>query len=250
MFQHLLVGARLDCYSEDQKQGGHPVESFNRESNVDRTDKTDAATENTNTSPDNMDFEMLLDAARTGSSEAAGELVARYRAYLLKVAGNRVDPDLRQKMGVSDVVQEAMLTAHRILESFKGHTEAQWKAWLKTIVGNDIGDLQRRFRDAAKRDIRRELGTPDPQNSAPEIDIQRPGPGPRTEATMNEDSLRLNAALERLPEEYRQVIRLRNWDQLSYEEIGERMGRSGEATRKLWTRAIKRLQDEVGADDQ
>jgi RNA polymerase sigma-70 factor (ECF subfamily) len=225
------------------------VESSDRKSNADQTAKKAVAG---NADPDaaDMDFEKLLVAARAGSADAAGELVARYRAYLLKIAGDHIAPELRQKMGVSDVVQESMLTAHCILDSFQGNSEAQWKAWLKTIVGNDIGDLQRRFRGAAKRDLRREMGAPNPHSSAPSFDIRRPGPGPRTEATMNEDSLRLNAALESLSAEYRQVIRLRNWEQLSYEDIGQRMGKSAEATRKLWTRAIKRLQEEIGTDER
>lgn len=196
-----------------------------------------------------LSFEDLLAAARAGSAEAGGELVARYRAYLLKIAGGRIDPELRQKMGASDVVQETMLTAYQILDHFHGNSEAEWKAWLKTIVGHDVEDLRRRFRGAAKRDIRRETGPPDPQNSGPAIELQRPGPGPRTHAAMNEDSLRLNAALDKLPEEYSLVIRLRNWEQLSYDEIGQRIGKSADAVRKLWTRAIKSLQEEIGGNE-
>ncbi len=225
----LLVAVWAIRYSKKSKQGGRPVKSSDRNSNTVKTAKT-AEAENAIPDAADMGFEKLLVAARAGSADAAGELVARYRAYLLKIAGDRIAPELRQKVGVSDVVQESMLTAHRILDRFQGNSEAQWKAWLKTIVGNDIGDLQRRFRGAAKRDLRREMGAPNPHSSAPSFDIRRPGPGPRTEATMNEDTLRLNAALERLSAEYRQVIRLRNWEQLSYEDIGQRMGKSAEAT--------------------
>ena len=47
-----------------------------------------------------------------------------------------------------------------------------------------------------------------------------------------------------VPEDYQQVIVMRYQDDLTFEEIGRVMGRSSEAVRKLWTRAMGRLQQE------
>lgn len=55
----------------------------------------------------------------------------------------------------------------------------------------------------------------------------------------------LRAALQRLSEEQRRVIRLRNWDELTFAEIGRRLNRSEEAARKLWTRSVEKLQAEL-----
>jgi RNA polymerase sigma-70 factor (ECF subfamily) len=55
----------------------------------------------------------------------------------------------------------------------------------------------------------------------------------------------LERVLARLPEDYRQVIALRYQDQMPFEEIGRMMGRSADAVRKLWWRALGRLQDEL-----
>jgi RNA polymerase sigma-70 factor (ECF subfamily) len=55
----------------------------------------------------------------------------------------------------------------------------------------------------------------------------------------------LQAAISRLPEDYRQVIVWRQVEDLSFEAIAERLGRSLDATRKLWWRAIQKLQDEL-----
>jgi RNA polymerase sigma-70 factor (ECF subfamily) len=51
-------------------------------------------------------------------------------------------------------------------------------------------------------------------------------------------------ALERLPEDYRQVILFRFQEDRSFEEIGGLMNRSPDAARKLWSRAMERLRHE------
>ena len=52
----------------------------------------------------------------------------------------------------------------------------------------------------------------------------------------------MRAALQGLSDEHRQVLRLRNWDGLSFAEIGGRLNRSEDAARKLWSRAVEKLQ--------
>ena len=52
-------------------------------------------------------------------------------------------------------------------------------------------------------------------------------------------------ALGNLPADYAQVIELRNWELLTFPQIAAKMDRSDEAVRKLWVRAIQRLQLEL-----
>jgi RNA polymerase sigma-70 factor (ECF subfamily) len=60
----------------------------------------------------------------------------------------------------------------------------------------------------------------------------------------------VEAAIERLPDDSRLVVLLRHKEHLSFTEIGERLGRSGDAARKLWERAVERLAQEMKfADD-
>lgn len=63
----------------------------------------------------------------------------------------------------------------------------------------------------------------------------------------HEQAETLLAALGRLPDDYRRVIAWRQQEQLSFEEIGQRMQRSPDAARKLWARAIERLKRELRA---
>ena len=55
----------------------------------------------------------------------------------------------------------------------------------------------------------------------------------------------LLAALERLPDHYREVVVWHNKERLPFEEIGRRHGVSAEAARKRWTRALDRLRMEL-----
>ena len=77
------------------------------------------------------------------------------------------------------------------------------------------------------------------------VDLAAAENTPGTHATIAEESDVLRRAVMQMPDEYRDVIRLRNWEQLSFAEIGRRMERSEEAARKRWSRAIVRLKREV-----
>ena len=69
------------------------------------------------------DVERWLPAARAGSSEALGQMLDAYRAYLLQIAGRELDTQLRAKAGASDLVQETLLEAFRDFAGFHGDTE-------------------------------------------------------------------------------------------------------------------------------
>jgi len=50
----------------------------------------------------------------------------------------------------------------------------------------------------------------------------------------------------RLSDDYRQVILWRQVENLAFEEMAQRLGRSIDAVRKLWWRALQSLQKELG----
>ncbi|MCI0456835.1 MAG: sigma-70 family RNA polymerase sigma factor [Gemmataceae bacterium] len=69
-------------------------------------------------------------------------------------------------------------------------------------------------------------------------------PSPSRLAMQHEQAQAMQQALDRLPEDYRQVLVLRYQEQRSFEEIARLMERSPNAVRKLWLRALRRLQQE------
>ena len=59
----------------------------------------------------------------------------------------------------------------------------------------------------------------------------------------------LHRAVELLPERYRRVVRMRNFQLLTFQQIGDELQCSADAARKLWARAIEKLSQELDDDD-
>ena len=114
-----------------------------------------------------------------------------------------------------------------------------------TIVAAQRGELGARYRDAAKRQLDREVGLPLGGSSAGGVDVIAPMPTPSGWAMAGEQDLELQRAMECLPEDYRRILDLRYRDELSFDAIAEQMQRSAGAARKLWLRAVERLREEL-----
>jgi RNA polymerase sigma-70 factor (ECF subfamily) len=183
-------------------------------------------------------------AARAGSTEALGQLLDQFRHYLLDIANAELDALLRNKVGPSDIVQETFLEAQRIFQRFEGESPTELRAWLRAILLNKIGTTTRHYRDAAKRQAGREVAfSPDSDRQA---ELEQSGPTPSRMMMAHERATALRSALLRLPEHYRQLIVWRQMEDLSFDDIAARLGKSIEAVRKLWSRAIQQLQVELG----
>ena len=191
----------------------------------------------------------FIQEGRRGSADARGKLFERCRDYLLLVAERELDQGLRGKMGASDLVQQAYLDAERGFGEFRGHTERELLAWLRRILENRAGQAVRQYRLAAKRNVRSERSL----SAWGEWQLASDVETPSRQVAADEEADRLTLALSRLPGHYQDVIQLRNTERRSFDEIGALMGRSPEAVRKLWVRAIEQLRmamtDEVENDE-
>lgn len=196
-------------------------------------------------------FPAQLSAARDSDS-MLGTLLQSYRDYLLLVANKELPADVRPKVAPSDIVQETFVEAREAFAEFPGIAAHEFRAWLKRILINNTKDAIRHYRVVQKRQVSRELSLEATADAAMGTFPGRPvaDPSPSQCARLHEDRVRLTAALERLPESHRQVIELRNFEQLSFVEIGERTQRTASAARALWIRAIRQLAQNVGSADE
>jgi RNA polymerase sigma-70 factor (ECF subfamily) len=187
----------------------------------------------------------LLAAARAGSREALGRALEDCRRYLLVIAERQLEPDLRAKGGASDLVQETFLEAQRDFARFHGSSPDELRAWLRQVLLHNVGAFTYRFRGTAKRSVGREVALPAGDSSAGlEPDLAGSTLTPSGVAMEHEQALALRRALEKLPEDYRRVVVLRFEEGRSFEEIGRLTGRSPDAARKVWSRAMERLRQE------
>jgi RNA polymerase sigma-70 factor (ECF subfamily) len=191
-------------------------------------------------------LEESLAAARAGSREALGQLLSQYHYYLLQVARRQLARDLQAKGDASDLVQETFLEAQRFFDRFEGHSGAELRAWLRCVLVHQTAKVGRRFRTTQKRRLAREVHL-DPSNPFVAAECLPPAnvPSPSAHLMARERQELLLRALERLPEDYRQVMLLRYQQELTFEEVGREMRRSADAVRMLWARALERLKHEL-----
>lgn len=189
-------------------------------------------------------FDRLIDEARRGSVDAIGRLIQDCRGFLLAIANRELESDFAPKVGASDLVQETMLSAQRCIGDFHGQNRDELLAWLRGILVNDIKEARRRFL-AAQRDVRREQPMSQRHGDHQARNVADAEATPATGAIAREEAARLESAMQRLSSQDREILELRNWQRLSFAEIGKRTGRSSEAARKLWSRAVVRLQSEM-----
>jgi RNA polymerase sigma-70 factor (ECF subfamily) len=194
------------------------------------------------------DAAQYLPAARAGSREALGQALEICRGYLLHVANQGLDQDLRAKGGASDLVQETFLEAQRDFDRFLGSSEQELLAWLRLLLLHNVANFTRRYRGTDKRSVGREVGLEGAESPAGRTgELATDTPSPSREAMAHEQAENIKQALERLPEDYRRVLVLRNQERRPFGEIGPLLGRSAEAARRLWARAVERLQRELEA---
>jgi RNA polymerase sigma-70 factor, ECF subfamily len=171
----------------------------------------------------------------------SGNPLARYREYLRALARAQLDPRLWSEVDPSDVVQEALLKAHRARDQFRGQTEQQLVAWLRTILNNTVANALRcnyRRKADATISLNDASDTPSAYDGGLLADGQL---GPDEIASCNEQLLRLARALALLPDEQRVVIEMKHLHGLSVAEICERTGRSKPSVVGLLYRGIKAL---------
>ncbi|WP_422928434.1 sigma-70 family RNA polymerase sigma factor [Singulisphaera sp. PoT] len=194
----------------------------------------------------------LMAKARAGETDALGELCALYRNYLRMVVRTGLGPKLRERVELSDVVQEALVEVIRQFPQFTGQNEAALVGWLRRLVGQKLADLAR-YHNRAKRSA----GGPDvpldaPWNLEGGADPERGGgrlldmlaldqTSPSEAASRRELTVLLADALSDLSEPEAEVLWLYHAEGLSFEAIGDRMGLSRKSIRGVWARGLKSL---------
>ena len=186
----------------------------------------------------------LLRRARAGDRSELGEFLDGYRNYLRLLVRSAIPRRLRGKVDASGVVQETLLKAHERFDQFRGTSEAEFVAWLRRIAARNVEDAARRFVGNAGRDVAREKaldGELDRSSTALANFLAGGEGSPSALAQRRELSVVVADALSALEPDHREVIVLRNLEDLEWGEIAERMGRSRGAVRMLWARALPRL---------
>lgn len=190
----------------------------------------------------------LIQQFREGLSAAGDQLLRNYEPYLKLLARVQMESRFAAKFDPSDLAQQAMIQAVRDFKSFRGKTDAEFAAWLRQILAHVLAHEIRRYSGTQKRDLGREMSLDQTINESAQrlADIlPATATSPAQAVVRQERQVQLAQALERLPEEYREIIILRHMEGLSHDQIAARMNRNTGAIRMLWVRALARLRLEM-----
>jgi RNA polymerase sigma-70 factor (ECF subfamily) len=199
-----------------------------------------------------FDSEQLLDRAGAGDSAARQELLVKYRQRLRQMIAVRMDPRLAARIDPSDVVQETLAVAVRQLSEYVQHPPLPFYPWLRQLAWKRLADLHRQHIQAGKRSVRREQHwtPPLPEESALDLAnrLLHRGSSPSARLRREEVRSRVRDALARLPRGDREVLVLRQLEQLSTPEIAAVLGITEGAVYTRHLRALDRLRNLLGDD--
>ena len=160
----------------------------------------------------------------------------------------QLDPRWGRKFDASDVAQQTLLEAWKAESQFRGTSEPERIVWLRTILGRVISREVRQYAGTLKRDPNRELDLPASLERSSimlaELFVDDAA-SPSVHADNREQQMIIAEVLESLPEDYREVIVLRNLKGLSHAEVAKQLNRTESAVRMLWLRALKQLRQQV-----
>ena len=190
----------------------------------------------------------LLNNVRDGKTVAVEELMDRHRNSLRRMIQLRLDQRLMQRMDVSDVIQDVLIEANRRLTDYLNNPVIPFHLWIRQIAKDRIIDAHRRHRVSAKRSIDREQPQPGKgpfDQSSIELANQFRDKAltPAAAATQRELAQQIEAAVQMLRDNDREIILMRHYEQLNNQEIAQSLGLTEPAASMRYLRALKRLRE-------
>ncbi|MGN6135227.1 MAG: sigma-70 family RNA polymerase sigma factor [Aureliella sp.] len=178
----------------------------------------------------------LFEQARKRSDRASlGALLEYYRPLLERLSSRRVSRRLATKVSSSEVTQITLANAAERFEDFRGETVEQFRAWLCAILQNEITDHSRRFLTSQCRAMARETSL--------RRDIaEEPGRRPSQICSANEQVAKLLEAVDCLPDELREIVRMRYQQNMTFAEIANSLGLPAATARRRWLQAVEQIE--------
>jgi RNA polymerase sigma-70 factor (ECF subfamily) len=185
-----------------------------------------------------MEDAAAVAGAQAGDKEAFRLLVERHSHALFRLAyrmtGNEHDAE--------DVVQEALVKAYRSLDRFE--ERAAVGSWLYRITSNCAFDLLR-----SRQRRGRLIAAGDPEGDG-FLEAPSGDPGPDRLAASSEIRRRVDVALARMSARERSAFVLRHFEGRPLSEIGESLGMDLNATKQSILRAVRKVRQVLGPQEQ
>lgn len=178
-----------------------------------------------------MDETSLIAAVKSGSPDAFRLLLEPYEhrihTAILRIVGDPIEAE--------DVAQDAFFKAYRNLESFQ--FDSGFYTWLYRIAVNAAVDTVKKRKRRATTSL--------DEDEWLRASLRAPCPAPDEEPSGSELALVLKRAIDGLPEKYRTILVLREYEGLSYEDLASVLKISKGTVESRLFRARMRLRDKM-----
>jgi RNA polymerase sigma-70 factor (ECF subfamily) len=195
-----------------------------------------------------------VERAVEGDQRAWSALLDAYQGRLERMVSLRIDPRLRGRVDASDVIQEAYVDAFQRLAEYRDDPDVPFYVWLRFLVVQKVTEHHRRHLGAQGRDATREVSLhrgPTSRASTDAIAERLIGrlTSPTQAAIRAERKQRLRDALDAMDPIDREIIVLRNHEQLTNGEAALILGLDKSAASKRYFRAVVRLKEVLATSE-
>ena len=182
--------------------------------------------------------------ARAGDAGALSELLAEHAPRLERMVSLRMERGAHRALEPADVVQEALLDATRRFGEWCAQDRYPLRLWLRLLTAQALANAERHMH-REKRNVAREHGLDADRrqvtaHAAAEW-LLSTHTTPTQAARRSELRERVTAALEALDDIDREIIALRQFEQLSNVEAAAELGIEPAAATKRFARALQRM---------
>jgi RNA polymerase sigma-70 factor (ECF subfamily) len=197
----------------------------------------------------------LLKGVEAGDRSAVDRLLDRHRDAVRRMIQMRLDHAVARRVDASDVVQDVMLEASQRMTDYINSPNMPFHLWLRQLAKDRIIDMHRRHRGAQRRSVDREqnLGglNTDDRSAADLAELLRDAELTPAAATIRREmEERFLKALGELDDADREIIIMRHFEHLGNGEVAEALELSSAAAGMRYLRAIRRLREVLGTDDE
>jgi RNA polymerase sigma-70 factor (ECF subfamily) len=190
---------------------------------------------------DSEKTEGLLERIGQGDRQALDQLLDHVRPLLCSFISLRFDRRLRSRLDASDVVQETQLRIARRIGDYLEQRPMPFDLWVRKLAYERLLDSRRGHCASACRSVQREEAWPERSSFLLAQRIIHSGSTPSRDLQRRELTRRVSQLVGMLPDADREVLFLRVYESLSYDEIAGILGIESAAARKRHGRALLKL---------
>ncbi len=197
-----------------------------------------------------MPTKKVLDRLRDGGQQALAEMFVGLQPKLLRMVRIRIDRRIAGRADATDIVQEAYLDASRRLPDYLSNPTMPLLLWLRFLTAQRLATVHRFHLGTKQRDARKEqVRYHRPAVNSESLSVQLLGhlTSPSHAAIREETKFEIHEAIEQLEPIDREIISLRNFEELTNSETAMELGISPAAASRRYVRALEHLRSVFGA---